>query len=1238
MPDGHNVSSLAPSDRRLARRRLLPEVICFPSLLLVIALVGCVEAVRIDEAIFQHNLLGYDEHISDELVELTATLHRLHAEQTLLLKRNAALRRANALASPASFLEVLSDNNVRGSKDIEEQVMEPRGPGELRAAAKLALLSVRSDKMERRLSTLQDMTVPDAALSQSPRSSAAVLTETKRPAWREPDCRFFFEKLKKQLAMLRSVCPGAEPVKMGGGRARLDVSGRHVDVRNCESHLSAVEEVMLEMERRCPEAQEAFLLASEGVAGSADFQDRAKPSSKRKGSFTRSFRRAKLGKSEPTPSREKVISSIDQHHHMGPSGSITCDKRVEEIGLQMNMMLSACPGIAEGIYKGCEYRMAEVHRQLNLLKQECPDMRAKRSITVEVGRPDVLDNATNSVHESTEPRHHTYQRQKKPIVVDHPKVDRLNDTKFVVMKKQEESMKIEKEPRGKDKMSETKKQVQQSSTPKQTIRVDVVNEVKRDMEQRTKTNVGKNEDTRNTSIKNSTILPQAKLRKYKAERTQKAYEGEPEGEGESDEEDDNEVEEDQEGNWEQAARARKETITPNTTKHVKHIHMRLVRSVTNASDTKEGQEDMEKIPSNHYRDTLKVYSDRKDEPVQPTSIKAFHKIEEQKQKESDKQKRTEKKKKKRKRKQKRTEKKKLNRKPKKREELFRAGQMCGQRMNKAWHVYQKLDEFCRSETVGPTPLQTPLPRLPPTVLPTPSPEDSATPPSPAPAVPQGKLPQSPSGRICGPQSAPSANDPPRPSPFSSPAVVVEGSPPQSQTSDQMLVAPSSTPQQPAVPSRVSPPAEPPFVQTSPPRLPPSQSVAPPAFAGTALHPLSSLTTTQPHLLREMGGGVSDSITTQKAVPTVPRTPPDGILSTAPPRLLPCPLNAASGVVAFEVSPPPRPSAPDAVDDMSRSRAPDIQESQEPLRASSPRAGTETPEMTSPPPLPQTPRAPNSLHRQPNMTKHATASQPDQWAKAFPACGGMAQSPIDIRLGVVSVMTGNPTTLSPYIHFSVASSPSMSMGFNAVRVAGDFGYLRMKGVKYKLLEILLRFPSEHSFEGKIADGELQLVHQGSNEGDAVIIAVLLTTGATRETFPFFNSLDVGLSSLFSPPKTVAIGPLDLKVFNEQLAGNFFHYRGSLTSPPCTEGAGWYVMQSKSQVHRDQIEKFRSVFREVPMTRSVQPLHGRLLVVDSLSTELDTSAKSFADVEAYQAYDYDDGVNRSQHQTGSKRAGS
>jgi carbonic anhydrase len=58
--------------------------------------------------------------------------------------------------------------------------------------------------------------------------------------------------------------------------------------------------------------------------------------------------------------------------------------------------------------------------------------------------------------------------------------------------------------------------------------------------------------------------------------------------------------------------------------------------------------------------------------------------------------------------------------------------------------------------------------------------------------------------------------------------------------------------------------------------------------------------------------------------------------------------------------------------------------------------------------------------------------------------------------------------------------------------------------------------------------------------------------------------------------------------------YWTYMGSLTTPPCTEGVRWFVMEQDMTVSRSQLNAFAAIFKM--NTRPLQELHGRRIEAD------------------------------------------
>jgi len=72
------------------------------------------------------------------------------------------------------------------------------------------------------------------------------------------------------------------------------------------------------------------------------------------------------------------------------------------------------------------------------------------------------------------------------------------------------------------------------------------------------------------------------------------------------------------------------------------------------------------------------------------------------------------------------------------------------------------------------------------------------------------------------------------------------------------------------------------------------------------------------------------------------------------------------------------------------------------------------------------------------------------------------------------------------------------------------------------------------------------------------------------------------------KSVKIDPQDLLPVKD---ASYYHYIGSLTTPPCSENVQWYLLKTPKTASAAQIAHFRKFY--VDNERPVQELHDRVV---------------------------------------------
>lgn len=210
--------------------------------------------------------------------------------------------------------------------------------------------------------------------------------------------------------------------------------------------------------------------------------------------------------------------------------------------------------------------------------------------------------------------------------------------------------------------------------------------------------------------------------------------------------------------------------------------------------------------------------------------------------------------------------------------------------------------------------------------------------------------------------------------------------------------------------------------------------------------------------------------------------------------------------------------------------------------------------------------------------------PEQWGTTrteFATCQtGVLQSPINLT------------------DASAADLPDLTINYNASPVElenkghtlqvdyPEGGSITVDGAEYKLLQFHFHTPAEHQLQGKKFPAELHLVHQGPDDALAVIGVMIERGQENRVLAPLWNELPATPGEE-REVESVRINAADLLPSNHRR----YRYSGSLTTPPCTEGVKWLVLEQTIQMSAEQIQALQSIIGAT--NRPVQPLGNREL---------------------------------------------
>ena len=187
------------------------------------------------------------------------------------------------------------------------------------------------------------------------------------------------------------------------------------------------------------------------------------------------------------------------------------------------------------------------------------------------------------------------------------------------------------------------------------------------------------------------------------------------------------------------------------------------------------------------------------------------------------------------------------------------------------------------------------------------------------------------------------------------------------------------------------------------------------------------------------------------------------------------------------------------------------------------------------------------------------------------------------------MSPSPAELvDPELAYEAGAADVENTGHTIQANAAPGSVLRVGGEVFPLAQMHFHAPSEHTIDGVHSPVEAHFVHKTEDERIAVVGVLLEAGDSPNETWqPFVDALTVEADeSVEAELDWSALLPADPATIR---------YGGSLTTPPCTEGVSWLLMQQPVTLSAGQIEAFETAYSE--NNRPLQPLNDRIVQADA-----------------------------------------
>ncbi|XP_072463041.1 carbonic anhydrase 9 isoform X2 [Notamacropus eugenii] len=237
-----------------------------------------------------------------------------------------------------------------------------------------------------------------------------------------------------------------------------------------------------------------------------------------------------------------------------------------------------------------------------------------------------------------------------------------------------------------------------------------------------------------------------------------------------------------------------------------------------------------------------------------------------------------------------------------------------------------------------------------------------------------------------------------------------------------------------------------------------------------------------------------------------------------------------------------------------------------------------------------------------------------WPQVSRACGGHLQSPVDIRPDSTYF---RQDLVAPQLHgFSLSPDQPLKLQNNGhtvqLTLPPGLWMTLGQGTEYRALQLHLHWGapgvpgSEHTVSGHRFPAEIHVVHLNTRFdsikealGQPGGLAVLAAFLQGPEENDAYQQLLSHLGAIDEEGSETWVPGLDVSALLPQNLHRYFRYKGSLTTPPCSQGVIWTVFNQTVFLSADQLQILSGSLwgpmgsRLQQNFRLTQPLNGRMI---------------------------------------------